>query len=147
MAYHLYESGLPSRMQGGVRFAWPAILDRLNDADDGACLACWTPAVDIEEREGSFTVRVDLPGVASGEIKATLEFGRLTLSGLRKTRRTEPGAGYNPKAWAREWFFRQLTLPGSDEGDRVQARFHDEVLEMIIPKLQQPGARQITITE
>lgn len=143
MALSTRTSELPShRFTRPVSTGKRQRMDGTNDRDN---LVDWTPRVDIRELNESFIVRADLAGVEVADIEATLEFGRLTLSGHRNT--TSPGQvnGYNPYGCIREFFFRQLTLPGSDNGDKVSAIFSGGVLVLFIPKIEQREPLHITV--
>lgn len=43
----------------------------------------WTPAVDIEEKDGKYIIRVDLPGTRKEDIHVELKDGYLNLRGER----------------------------------------------------------------
>lgn len=144
MALHTYEPGPSSQKCKPVCLAGTALSRRLKDVNEDGDPSRWNPPIDIEELGECFVVRADLPGVEIADIAATLEFGLLKLSGHRNTTFPEQGAGHNV-AFIREWFCRQFTLPGSEDGDQVSALFFNGVLVLLIPKLQQHRHRHIVI--
>ncbi|WP_022929202.1 Hsp20/alpha crystallin family protein [Patulibacter americanus] len=106
----------------------------------------WTPAVDLIEREGSFVLVADLPGMAEDDIAIEVEGDTLTLSGARtlhdETRR-EHGVIRAERAAGQ--FRRTLTLPEGVDADRITASFDRGVLEVSIPKPEQAKPRRVSI--
>jgi HSP20 family protein len=106
----------------------------------------WTPAVDLIEREGSFVLVADLPGIAEEDIAIEVEGDTLTLSGARtlhdQTRR-EHGVIRAERAAGQ--FRRTLTLPEGVDADRITASFDRGVLEVSIPKPEQAKPRRVSI--
>jgi HSP20 family protein len=106
----------------------------------------WTPAVDLIEREGSFVLVADLPGMAEDDIAIEVEGDTLTLSGARtlhdETRR-EHGVIRAERAAGQ--FRRTLTLPEGVDADRIAASFDRGVLEVSIPKPEQAKPRRVSI--
>ena len=106
----------------------------------------WTPAVDLIEREGSFVLVADLPGIAEDDIAIEVEGDTLTLSGARtlhdETRR-EHGVIRAERAAGQ--FRRTLTLPEGVDADRITASFDRGVLEVSIPKPEQAKPRRVSI--
>lgn len=106
----------------------------------------WTPAVDLIQREGSFVLVADLPGMAEDDIAIEVEGDTLTLSGARtlhdETRR-EHGVIRAERAAGQ--FRRTLTLPEGVDADRITASFDRGVLEVSIPKPEQAKPRRVSI--
>ena len=94
---------------------------------------CTVPAVESFRHNGSFVVRVDLPGVSPKDVHLTADAGSLTIEGERKrSREIEEGSllreelCYGP-------FRRSVEIPSGVKTDQIKARYHDGVLEITAP--------------
>ena len=106
--------------------------------------ADWLPRADIKEDREHFVIEVDLPGVATDDIHVDMEEGVLTIQGERR-REVPVGARYRgDRAYGR--FLRRFSLPDTADGDKIRARSHHGVLEIVIPKQKQVQPRRIKVT-
>src|SRR5512132_994782 len=96
----------------------------------------WVPAMDLVETEDHFVLRADLPGLDEDDVQIEVEDDVLTVSGERKAEHEEQGEGFYRVERAFGAFRRSLTLPEGVDAEAVQARFHNGVLEIRIPKPQ-----------
>lgn len=107
----------------------------------------FTPAVDLHESKDFYLVSLDLPGVPEKDIKIDVEKGRLTVSGERvRETKSEEGLfrrferSYGP-------FERTFALPQNVAQDKIQARFENGVLEILIPKAELAKPTSISINK
>jgi HSP20 family protein len=93
----------------------------------------WVPELEVVERDGYVTVRVDLPGLKKEEINVTVTDGFLTIEGERK---------HEVEEKEREWFhtertygrfIRTLTIPEGVTASAIVANFENGVLEITVP--------------
>lgn len=102
----------------------------------------WLPAVDIAEDEKAYHVHVDLPGVDADNIDVAMDSGTLTIKGHREGESSAEGPNWKRVERVRGSFFRRFTLPENVDADNIQARCHNGVLEIAVPKREeQPGKR------
>jgi HSP20 family protein len=106
----------------------------------------WIPAMDLVEEGDQYVLRADLPGVSEDEVKIELEENVLTISGERKTEHEERREGYVRVERASGSFSRSLVLPDGVDPDSVKAQFDSGVLEVRIPKPEQPKPRRVAIS-
>ena len=108
--------------------------------------ADWAPSVDVEEKDNSYLIKADLPGVAKEDIEVKLENGVLSIRGEKKTE-TETGEGTKKHRKERfhGTFARSFTLPEAVKADEVDASYKDGVLSLVIPKMDQPKPKSIDI--
>jgi HSP20 family protein len=103
----------------------------------------WIPDVDIEETEDAWIVEAELPGARAEDVHAEVHDGELTIHGeiVEKER-----AGVLRRRTRRVGEFEyRVTLPDQVDSDNPQARLHDGVLEVRVPKAQRTQAREIPI--
>lgn len=106
----------------------------------------WTPPVDIYEADDALVFQADLPGVTKDEVSIEVHNNTLILRGERK-----PATGvqadhshrverpYGP-------FQRSFVLPSMVDQEKVQATYHEGILELRLPKLESAKPRRIAIT-
>jgi HSP20 family protein len=114
--------------------------------DTSGATADWVPPADVEEYTDRFLVTVDLPGVAASDVEISLERGVLTLSGERRP--TESGAPllHRRAERGRGRFHRRFILPETANGEAVEAKSKDGVLQITIPKQPSAMPRRISVS-
>ena len=112
---------------------------------NGGTLRRWMPAMDLVETEGHFVLRADLPGLSEEDVNIEVEDRVLTVSGERKATHETSKDGYHRVERAFGSFSRSLTLPEGVDAEAVSASFDRGVLEVRIPKPEQPKPRKISI--
>ena len=105
----------------------------------------WVPAMDVEERDDAFVVRLELPGLKKDEVKISITDNVLTVSGERKEEHTEEERTFHRREIFYGRFHRSVTLPSEVEGDRAKAVYHDGILEITIPKSERVRPKTIEI--
>jgi HSP20 family protein len=105
----------------------------------------WLPAMDLVETDDQFILRADLPGLSENDVGIELEDRVLTISGERRAEHEDRKEGYHRVERAYGRFTRSLTLPEGVDPEAVEARFDRGVLEVRIPKPEQPKPRRVTI--
>ena len=102
--------------------------------------------LDVVRHENDVTLRLDAPGIDPANIEVTVDRGFLTITGKREEERTE-----NDTFFVRErtmgTFTRRLRLPQNLNADAVEASYHNGVLEVRVPVLEQAKPRKIEITQ
>ena len=123
-------------------------FDPFRDLDRFFETATRTPRqmpMDVVRRGDRVHVAFDLPGFAADSIDLTVERGQLTVTAERPTRREEGDEWVvNERPAGR--YTRQLLLGENLDTDRIEASFHDGVLEITIPVAEQAKPRKVTIS-
>jgi HSP20 family protein len=108
----------------------------------------WLPQVEVFERDGKFTIRVDLPGLTKDDIDVDLTNDTVVIRGERQHEREENEEGYYRSERSYGSFYRAIPLPSSVNAEQANATFHDGVLEITIPASElQQQSRRIEIGE
>jgi HSP20 family protein len=118
---------------------------RLGTDDTTGSVANWTPPVDIQEEEGRFVLRADVPGVKPDDIEVTMENGLLSITGSREETQREEKDGYRRVERVSGRFFRRFTLPDTADSEGISAKCTNGVLEVVIPKHERVMPRRISV--
>jgi HSP20 family protein len=105
----------------------------------------WIPAMDLVETGEHFVLKADLPGMTESDVNIEIEKNVLTVSGERRTEHEEKHEGYYRLERSTGAFSRSLTLPEGIDAGAVTASFANGVLEVRIPKPEQPQPQRVQI--
>src|SRR6185503_4483718 len=94
----------------------------------------FTPAVDVREIEDCYLVCMDVPGIPRSDIKINVQNGRLTVSGERSQEEKNEDKKFKRIERSFGSFERTFQLPQDVNADKVQARYENGVLEIMLPK-------------
>ncbi|MAQ38060.1 MULTISPECIES: Hsp20/alpha crystallin family protein [Thioclava] len=92
------------------------------------------PAMDFVANDGSYELRVDLPGLKPEEIELKLEDGRLKIHGERTSEREAHEGDYVVQERSSGRLERMIALPRGVDPDRIEAVLSDGVLTVTLPK-------------
>ncbi len=114
--------------------------------DDGSLgTSAWTPAVDVEERDDEYQVKVELPGVSKDDVKITVQDNILTIHGEKKREKETKGSNYHRVERSYGSFQRSFTLPTSVRHDKVEASYKEGILTIALPKAEEAKPKQIEV--
>lgn len=102
----------------------------------------FSPALDVEEKEGVYLVTMDVPGIKKDDIQINLSERTLTISGER-TRENRGQGHYYERSYGR--FARSLTLPENVQEDAIEAHYEDGILKLVLPKAEETKAKTIKV--
>jgi HSP20 family protein len=120
-----------------------AIQQRLDRFAPGP--AGWTPPVDLHETADAYVITAEIPGLAREDLDIQLQDTRVTLSGVRRERRSESDE-YHRIERGHGAFSRTFQLPLPVDPDRVTADLRNGVLTVTCPKSADAAGRRIRIT-
>jgi HSP20 family protein len=102
--------------------------------------------VDISETEQAYTVVAEIPGVNKEDIKVSVEGNRVSINAEVKEEKRAEDAGRLVRS---ERFFgqqyRSFTLPMEVDDAAAEAKYHDGILELTLPKKAGGGGTQLSI--
>jgi HSP20 family protein len=96
----------------------------------------WTPPVDIYETDDALVFQADLPGVAKDEVSIEVHNNTLNLRGERKHDAAVTEDHYHRVERAYGPFQCSFVVPTMVDQEKVQASYHEGVLELCLPKLE-----------
>ena len=117
----------------------------LRGAPDAVAFADWAPAVDIQETDGEYLVKADLPDVKKEDVKVELEDGVLTVEGERKQEKEEKGKKFHKIERAYGKFVRRFALPTEVDATKLSADFKEGVLNVHLPKSPNGKPKAVTV--
>ena len=103
------------------------------------------PAVDVEETDEAIYVHAEMPGVEPEDVDVSIRDNVLTLRGEKH--HDEPDKPENYHRIERRWgsFSRELALPADVDTSRVEAKAHNGVLTITLPKAEAVKPKRIEI--
>jgi HSP20 family protein len=102
----------------------------------------WSPAIDVEERNGQLEVHAELPGLKPEDVKVEVTEDALVIRGERRYEQEHrEGQTYRSERRYGE-FYRSIPLPEGADPEQAKAQFRDGVLEVTLPVPQQASRRR-----
>ena len=94
----------------------------------------FTPKVDVIETETSYEVQLAAPGVSKDDFKIEVNDNSLTVSGERKFSNEKKEKNFHTIETQYGAFSRSFSLPDNADGTKINAKYNNGILELIIPK-------------
>jgi HSP20 family protein len=106
----------------------------------------WLPAVEMYEKEDSYVVKAELPGMKLEDVDVSLSDDILTVKGEKKAEYevSEKDYHFNERSYGS--FMRSVRLPSNVDAKKIEAFFEDGVLEVTLPKAAEVKSKKITVT-
>ena len=105
----------------------------------------WLPAIDLVERDDEFVLTADVPGLDGDALTVEVDDGVLTIAGERSSEESSESGSYRRIERVSGSFRRSLRLPDGVDPEQVTAAYRDGVLEVHVPKPEQPVAHRVTV--
>jgi HSP20 family protein len=107
----------------------------------------WVPTVDVWETEQALHYAFDLPGIPKNSIVIEVENGSLSISASRQRNKDVEGDGFRRLESRYGTFSRTVGLPQGVSEDDITASYENGVLEIRVPKPEQPKPKRVEIAE
>ena len=102
--------------------------------------------VDVKENDKTYKIQAELPGVKKEDIKVQVDGNRVSISTETiKEKEEKEGDRIICRECYRGTSYRSLTMESAIDEAKVEAKYENGVLELILPKLSGNNAKQITI--
>jgi HSP20 family protein len=148
------KKGGTGRPSAPVQHPFHSLRDQIehlmDEFDRGLFPSCWmemtpfskltseirglVPAVDVVDEEKAYRVTAELPGLTEKDIEVTKDGDLLTIKGEKKEEHEEKEKGY----FLSERHFgsveRSLRLPDGIDDSKIEAKFENGVLTVLLPK-------------
>lgn len=108
------------------------------------------PSVNIKESTEDFEVEVAAPGFGKNDFKIELNHDLLTISSDKQVENeTKEGQQFTRREFSYQSFSRSFTLPNTADSEKIEAKYDNGILRVVIPKKEEAKPRpfrQISIT-
>lgn len=102
--------------------------------------------MDVKENDNAYTVHADIPGVKKDDIHVSIEGNQVSISAETKMEKEEKEG---EKVLRSERYSgkvsRSFTLAHDVDETKAQAKYHDGVLELTLPKKAVSSARKLAV--
>jgi len=105
----------------------------------------WYPSIDVSEDDKNVYLRADLPGMKKEEINISMEEDVLVIKGERKIEEEKKGKNHHIIERGYGSFQRSIQLGTAVEHDKINAKYKDGVLEVVLPKIEKEKPKKINI--
>lgn len=96
-----------------------------------------TPAVNITENKNEYQVSLAAPGLKKDDFKIEVEGNMLGISCEKEESKEEKDKKYTRKEYSYHSFSRSFNLPEGIDQDKIDARYEDGVLRIILPRKEE----------
>jgi HSP20 family protein len=103
------------------------------------------PTVDIYEKDNRICIDAEIPGVAKENINVDVKGRTLTLRGESKTENEERNENNYRRERRYGRFERTFNLGFEIDPEKVEAKYENGVLSLVIPRPEKLQAKQVTI--
>ena len=100
----------------------------------GGSAYSFVPKVDILEDEKAYEIHMAVPGLNKEDFKIDLNDNFLTISGERKFTREKKENNYHSIETQYGNFSRSFSLPENVDVNKINAKYNNGILELVIPK-------------
>ena len=94
----------------------------------------FVPKVDILEREKSYSIQLAVPGMKKEDFKIDLKEHELTVSGERKRPAETKEEYFSLLQTQYGMFSRTFVLPDDIDTEKIEAKYENGILELVVPK-------------
>jgi HSP20 family protein len=105
------------------------------------------PAIDLVEKEKSYEITAEMPGIEPKDLDVRIANGVLTIRGEKQETKEETAKEYHVSERRYGAFQRSFRVPQSIDSTKIEASFVNGVLTLHLPKTAeaQQSERKITI--
>ena len=92
-------------------------------------------AVNVTESNGTYKIAVAAPGLRKEDFKVNVDGNLITISAEKTTEKEEKEEKFTRKEYNFTSFSRTFTLPDNVMADKIEARYDNGELSLMLPKL------------
>ena len=92
------------------------------------------PAVNIKELDSQFEIELAVPGIQKEDFAIEVEEGILSISSTQEEEQVNEKGKFTRREFSYTSFRRSFTLPDSVDPTKIDARYADGVLQVLLPK-------------
>ncbi len=95
------------------------------------------PAVNITDNKDDFMVSLAVPGMKKEDFNIDVEGSMITISCEKEEKKEEKEKKFTRKEYNYASFKRSFTLPVEVNKEKIEARYEDGVLKLMLPKKEE----------
>jgi HSP20 family protein len=103
----------------------------------------WRWGLEVEDEDGAVIVRAEAPGFEAGDFDVQVSDNRLVLRASRKAETKEKEG--KAREYREQECYESVTLPPGIDKDKVEARYHNGILTLTLPKAAEAKAKRIAV--
>ena len=103
------------------------------------------PAVDLEEREKDYFLKVEMPGLKKEDIEIEVQSGSVAITGKVGWKYDKKVQAHTCRERSCQSFYRMVELPEEIKVEDVAASLSEGVLEVTLPKKAPKRKRKVKI--
>lgn len=135
-----------ARTSSDLSRSFDRLFDNTFDRVFGNEPALRSPALDVAETEGGYSVSIDLPGVAKDDVKITIDGRHVSVSAQTQREETKKdGERVIYRERSASSFARSFTLPEEVDQEASQAKLDSGVLSLSLAKKRAAASKQLTV--
>lgn len=92
------------------------------------------PAVNVVETPAEYKLTLAAPGLSKSDFKIDVNDNCLTVSAQKEDSREEKDKHFTRREYSFSSFARRFDLPQDVKQDKIDAKYQDGILELVIPK-------------
>ena len=102
------------------------------------------PAVNITERKDDYLVSMAAPGLKKEDFKIAVEDNLLTISSEKEDEQEQKDEKYTRQEYRYSSFERSFSLPNDINKEKIDARYKEGVLELVLPKKEEAKKMKVS---
>jgi HSP20 family protein len=114
---------------------WPEALERTFGRD-----RFW--ALDFDENEKEYILKAEAPGFEAGDLDVSVSGNLLTIKAEKKQEKTAKKGNHS---FEERHLERVVTLPAGTDPDKVEAKYHNGILEIHLAKTEDAQRKRIPV--
>ena len=135
----------PLREAAAMHTELSRLMNGVFDGSGSRQAQAWVPTLDVWESDDALHYAFDLPGIPKDKIAIEVEEGALTVSATRERDQRVGGDGLQRFERRYGSFSRTVGLPPGVSDAEIKATYEHGVLEVRVPKPEQPKPKRIEI--
>lgn len=113
--------------------------------DSSSLRGSWVPAIDVREKGDAIEISADLPGLKPEDVEVTVDNGLLSIRGERRLDEAKEGESWHRVERAYGVFERTFSLPSSVDATKIEARFKNGEMRLLLPKREESKPRSVQV--
>lgn len=101
--------------------------------------------MDVSETDQAYMVKAEIPGVKKDDIKVVIEGNQVSLSAEVREEKDQKSENMIRSERYYGQQYRSFSLPQDVDDTKAEAKYHEGILELTLPKKQGTGRKQLSI--